>query len=203
VIVVVEGPSTAGKTTWIARHREDAPVISEDAGGFPAGVASGQLAVADYWAEVNASRWAMAVEAEHRAQIVLCDTDPFKLHYAWSLWRTGHASGSQWRAAREANRRMFAESRLGVADMILVSIPDPVILAQHKARDSRRTRRNFDLHRQLSEPLREWYHAVSLLDPLRVHWSHPDESIHSLTALGTRSPRTGSEVYEKLLSHLP
>ena len=203
MIVVVEGPSAAGKTTWIARYRDDAPVINEDAGGAPVDATSGELAAADHWAQVNANRWEMAVEAEHHAQLVLCDTDPFKLHYTWSLWRVGRASGSEWRAAREASRRMFAVGRLGVADLILVSIPDPDVLARRKASDSSRARRNFELHKQLSEPLREWYHAVSRLDPLRVRWSLPDESIHGLALLGTRSPRTGTEVYEKLISLLP
>ena len=34
VIVVAEGPSVAGKTTWIARHRGDPAVICDDAGGI-------------------------------------------------------------------------------------------------------------------------------------------------------------------------
>jgi hypothetical protein len=203
VIVVVEGPSAAGKTTWIVSHRDDAPVISEDVGGAQVVPASGEHDLAGYWAQVNASRWAMAVQAERRAEIVLCDTDPVKLHYAWSLWRAGHATGTEWRAAREANRRMFAAGCLGVADLILVSIPDPDVLAQRKVSDSSRTRRNFDLHRRLREPLREWYSAVSQLDPYRVRWSLPDEDIHSFTPLGIRTPRTGTEIYETLLSLLP
>jgi hypothetical protein len=203
VIVVVEGPSAAGKTTWIARNRGAAPVISEDAGRVRAGTACGDLPVAERWAQVNAGRWAMAVEAERRAPIVLCDTDPFKLHYAWCLWRIGHASAGEWRAARDASRRMFAAGRLGIADVILVSIPDPDVLARRKAADPSRTRRNFELHRQLSEPLREWYHAVGHLDPGRVCWSLPGDNIYDLFRLGTRNPRSGTEIYDKLLSLLP
>ena len=98
---------------------------------------------------------------------------------------------------------MFAADRLGVADVILVTIPEPAVLSQRKAGDSTCTRRNFELHRQLAEPLREWYHAVSQLGPSRVHWSLPLSGIHGLTALGNRSPRTGTEIYEELLSLLP
>jgi hypothetical protein len=134
---------------------------------------------------------------------VLCDTDPFKLHYAWSLWRAGHASASEWRAAREANRRMFAAGRLGMADVILVSIPELEVLTRHRSSDSSRARRNFELHGQLGEALREWYQAVSQLDPPRVRWSFPDAGIRGLAALGARTPRSGAEVYESLISLLP
>jgi hypothetical protein len=142
MIVVVEGPSAAGKTTWIAGHRQDMAVITEDAGGA-------------------------------------------------------------WRAAREANRRMFTAGRLGIADLILVRIPDLDVLDQRKVGDPHRTRRNFELHRQLGEPLREWYQAVSRLDQHRVRWELPEEGIGGLTEPGIRNPRTGTEVYERLLSVLP
>ena len=29
--------------------------------------------------------------------MAICDSDPFKLHYTWSLWRTGHARLTYWR----------------------------------------------------------------------------------------------------------
>ena len=90
LIIVVEGPSAAGKTTWIARHRAGAAVIAEYSGtGPPAG--ADVLATSRYWAEANAARWAAAVDAEQRASLVLCDCDPFKLCYTWSLWRIGYS----------------------------------------------------------------------------------------------------------------
>jgi hypothetical protein len=203
VIIAVDGPSAAGKTTWIATHREQAAVIGENEGRIQIDGTASQLEPADYWAQVNARRWMMAVEAERRSQIVLCDTDPFKLNYTWSLWRAGHAPASDWRAARDASRRMFAAQRLGIADLILVRIPDQAVLAQQKAADQTRTRRNFELHRQLAEPLREWYRAVSELDAARVRWSFPATGTHGLTQLGTRYPRTGGELYDHLMDLLP
>jgi len=152
LIVVIEGPSAAGKTSWIAAHSEDALVVAEYAG--PAQVDADEIDTANYWAEANAVRWATAIQAEPCTQIVLCDTDPFKLHYTWSLWRLGHASTREWNLARDANRRMFTAGRLGIADVVLVSIPDSDALARRRASDSNRTRRNFELHKQLSEPLR-------------------------------------------------
>ena len=201
MIVVIEGPSAAGKTSWIAAHSEDALVVAEYAG--PAQVDADEIDTANYWAEANAVRWATAIQAEPCTQIVLCDTDPFKLHYTWSLWRLGHASTREWNLARDANRRMFTAGRLGIADVVLVSIPDSDALARRRASDSNRTRRNFELHKQLSEPLREWYGAISQLDPRRVCWSFPDAGLSGITPLGTRSPRSGTEAFDNLMTLLP
>ncbi len=175
LIVVVEGPSAAGKTTWIARHRDDAAVIGEITPDQPAAGLESIEAVADYWAHVNAGRWAMAVEAEQQSKIVLCDTDPFKLHYARCLWRAGYATVSEWRAARDANRKLFVAQRLGIADLILVSIPDESILATRRLADSV----------QLAEPLRDWYQAVSQLDSTRVSWALPTGGLAFLDNSGS------------------
>jgi hypothetical protein len=42
---------------------------------------------------------------------VACDTDPFKLHWAWSLWIEGLASRAYWDACRELSRAAFADGR--------------------------------------------------------------------------------------------
>jgi hypothetical protein len=52
-----------------------------------------------------------------------------------------------------------------IADLILVEIPDQATLAARRRADPARRRRNFDLHAQLAEPLRDWYLAVEHLDP--------------------------------------
>jgi len=104
---------------------------------------------------------------------MICDTDPLKLHYVWSLWRTGHASHRQWRAELNETRQLFTKQRLGIADLILIQIPGPAVLAARRQADRTRRRRNFDLHIQLADLLRDWYHAVEQLDPPRVRWELP------------------------------
>jgi len=166
---------------------------------------AGGLATSRYWAEANAARWAAAVNAEQRAPLVLCDCDPFKLCYTWSLWRIGHTAAGEWRAARDASRRMFAANRLGVADLILVSIPDQDVLAARRHADKTRTRRNFDLHRRLAEPIREWYQAVSELDAAaeRVRWLHPPNGTDELARVGSRAHRSGTDLFDRLIALLP
>ena len=203
MIVVVEGPSAAGKTTWIAEHRDGAAVVGEAPPGAAPDRGEDPAAAAAHWAEVSATRWAAACYAEQQAGIALCDTDPFKLHYVWCLWRTGNATVRQWRAEMNACRQLFAGRRLGIADLILVSIPEPAVLTARRQADLTRRRRHFDLHAQLAEPLRDWYSAVSALEPDRVRWQLPATGISGLANLPPRIPRTGTVVFEGLMDHLP
>jgi hypothetical protein len=160
-------------------------------------------AAAAHWANVNAARWAAACQAEQQAGVALCDTDPFKLHYAWCLWQNGDATARQWRAEMNASRHLFAARRLGIADLILVSIPDPATLAARRHADTTRRRRHFDLHAKLAGPPRDWYRAVSVLDPNRVRWELPTTGIPDLCTLQSRNPRTGTAIFDALTDQLP
>jgi hypothetical protein len=202
VIVVVEGPSAAGKSTWVAAHCRPATVVGEAPRGSPPDRAIDPDAAAGHWAAISAVRWHAARQAEQQTGLAVCDTDPLKLHYVWSLWRTGHASRRQWQAELAATRQLFAQHRLGIADLILIEIPDPATLAARRRADLARRRRNFDLHAQLAGPLRDWYHAVEQLDPSRVRWELPASGIPSITT-GPRHDRTGTDAFDALISHLP
>ncbi len=125
MIIVVEGPSSAGKTTWIAAHSPPAAVIGETPRGPAPDRALDPDGAAAHWATLSAARWHAARHAEEATGIAVCDTDPLKLHYIWSLWQTGHASIRQWRAELTATRQLFARHHLGIADLILIEIPDP------------------------------------------------------------------------------
>jgi hypothetical protein len=105
--------------------------------------------------------------------IAVCDTDPLKLHYAWSLWRIGEFDEGDLRRQIVAYREAVAEGRLGFADRYCVEIPAADVLAERKVNDALRRRRNFDLHARLGEPLREWYGAIEELRPGCVVWNYP------------------------------
>jgi hypothetical protein len=204
VIVVVEGPSAAGKTTWIAQHCEPATVIAEATASVMAAAPDRhqqpQMA-AEYWAALGASRWEQAQQIERACGIAVCDGDPFKLHYMWSLWRTGHATREDWNSELEANRRAFTNGRLGLADLFLVTIPDRSTLFRRRSSDQTRRRHNFDVHVQLGAPLTDWYRAVEQLDPKRVIWQLPAEGLPK--NLAGRVPNTGMQLVEAVLRHLP
>jgi len=116
--------------------------------------------------------------------------------------RAGHAGRRQWHAELNATRQLFAQGRLGIADLILIEIPEPAALAARRQADTTRRRRNFDLHVQLAGPLRDWYHAVEQLDPPRVRWELPATGIPDTTP-GPRDYSTGTDIFDALISQLP
>ena len=110
MIVVVEGPSAAGKTTWTTRHCDPAIIVPEIAAAEAAAAPDPRehpREAAEFWVQLNCARWKQALGIEMAQGVAVCDSDPFKLHYPWSLWRTGHAHCSYWTAALEASRPVF------------------------------------------------------------------------------------------------
>ena len=172
MIVAVEGPSAAGKTSWCQRHfgddyvREYSPTGTEpDANDLDT--------QADYWTSVNSARWLEAARIEAEIGVAVCDSDPLKIHYSWCLARVGAAPVQRWTRELRAVRRAFSAGRLGLADLVLITIPDLATLQAHRDEDGSRRRHSFELHARLREPLREWYQAVDRLDPGRVCWELP------------------------------
>lgn len=202
MIAVVEGPSAAGKTSWVRRHHEQCAVWEYQSTGAEPAYSDGAHGAARSWAAANAGRWIEAVELEARRGLAVCDTDPLKLHYVWTLWRIGEIAYENWRAEVEEVRRTFGKGRLGLADLILVELPGEAALRERKEGDATRGRRNFELHVRLVEPLREWYSAVDALDPGRVWWSLPDGPL-SANTVPPRQQRTGSDLLDALFEGLP
>lgn len=170
MIVVIEGISAAGKPTWCARHAEGLTV--SEAGPL-SGVpdrATDPKGAADFWAKVNARRWAEAIALESQHGIAVCDSDPLKLHYEWSLMRIGAASEAQFDLARLAMRRMMQARRLGFADRYFVQPIGPTAARKRRDGDGTRTRRNFDLHVQLQPALLAWYRRLEEVLPGAVAW---------------------------------
>ena len=200
MIVVVEGISAAGKTSWCRRHgaghlveeaRPDGPVPDRDAD--PQGAAR-------FWIEENVRRWRLAREMEQRTGLAVCDTDPFKLHYSYGLWRIGALADVHWFFERDLNREAFAQGRLGLADLYLVSrIGADAARAQRDA-DSHRRRRNFDLHVRFGPALMDWYEAIETILPGRVVWELPADGVPAAPA---RAEGDALALFDALMARLP
>ena len=202
MIVVVEGPSAAGKTTWCRRHFPAQTVWEAPAGAAPSREDDPEQA-ARYWLQRNEQRWAAALALEMERGLAVCDTDPFKLHYAWSLLQVGELSRSAWEVEARRHRESFAAGRLGLADLLLVSIPESSALASRREGDRSRTRRHFALHARLAEPLRSWYRAIEMLDAERVVWEHPPAGLpRERLALGSRARPTDAGAIDAILEQL-
>jgi hypothetical protein len=201
VIIVVEGPSAAGKTSWIDRH-VDGPVVAEASVINPPDRMVDPLAAAIYWASVSARRWAEACSLEQTNELVVCDCDPFKLHYVWSLWMIGLVRDEQWRTELQETRSLFATHALGLADYVYIRVPTAKTLSDRARNDPTRTRSNFPVHAQLAEPLTAWYKAIARLDSNRVRWEFPSDGLPR-SGLTSRSERTGVALFDHLMSFLP
>jgi hypothetical protein len=199
VIVVVEGPSGSGKTTWCRTHGRRFALLEElpDHSTVP----TDPEAEARFWVERNVARWLQVIEREQRDGLVVVDTDPFKLHFVWTLFRTGQASQRDWELQRETAREAFRENRYALADLFLVSDIDEATLRAQRDADGTRTRGSFERHVRLREPLIRWYRAIDALEPGRVRFGLPATGLTpELLALGPRRVRSGAEVFERLLS---
>lgn len=173
MIIVVEGISACGKSRF-ATSFGDRHVVAEHGRvtGAPDRAAYPEAA-GRFWAGKNEERWRAALAAEAATGLAVCDTDPLKLHYIWSLWRIGAATETQWHAELAATRESFAAGRIGFADAYFVKRIDPEVARRQRDGDPTRTRRHFDLHVRLKEPLLAWYEAIDAVLPGRVTFDFP------------------------------
>lgn len=163
MIVAVEGPSAAGKTTWCRSAVPEYVEEYQPTGVEPDG--SDPVVQATYWTEVNADRWEQAIALEQRSGLAICDSDPLKLHYSWCLARVGAAPVSRFLSEFAAVGEAMRLKRIGFADTVLLSVPDEESLRLRKEGDLTRSRRSFELHVRLREPLEEWYETLERLRP--------------------------------------
>jgi hypothetical protein len=201
VIVVVAGPSGAGKTTWCRTHGERFALLEElpDHSTVPS---DGEARVR-FWVERNVSRWRQVMQRERDDGLVVVDTDPFKLHYVWTLWRSGQCSEREWDLLRERTREEFAAERYALADLFLVADIDEATLRQQRERDTTRTRGSVERHAALRDSLLRWYRAIDDLEPGRVRFGLPQAGLtQDLLAVGPRKVRSGAELFQRLLDRL-
>lgn len=196
MIIAVEGPSAAGKTT-LCRELADTFIAEYQPTGIEPDGKDSQVH-AYYWANVDSTRWDSARVLESETGLAVCDSDPLKLHYSWCLARIGADSVERFELEKDLVREAVVEKRIGFADAVLVAYPDLETLTEHKTRDLTRQRRSFELHAQLTEPLHEWYTALEAVDPGHVYGWNAD--IH---ALPRRERRYDATLLDDLLSQLP
>ncbi len=209
MLIVIEGTSAAGKTTWCRRFAEGHALFEGEPSAPPEPPGASDPDPADpdgvsrYWIDANAWRWTVACEMSEKLGWVVCDTDPFKLHWTWTLWTGGLASSAYWEASREFSRSAFANGTLGLADLILFADLDPQTLCRQKANDPTRTRSRHEMHLRIAPALKRWYSAIAAIDPDRVQFRLPADGLQAEhLALGPRPVRSGTALFDRLMSEL-
>ena len=207
MIVVIEGISAAGKTTfarqfgrhWIPEFPEqgEAPRLSD-----PAEVQ------ASYWVEHNVRRFQAALEAEAEHGFAVCDTEPWKSHFDWSMARAGFRTMDVFEAAIPIVSEAILGRRLGFGGRYYVKPIAPLTARAQKDGDTTRTRRNFEMHLALQPHLLEWFDVLSEVLPDRVFFGFPDyEELHAELSVTVRadadSRRFDVSVLSELVQRLP
>jgi hypothetical protein len=173
MIVVIEGISACGKSSWCSSHA-NGHVVAENARNDAPDRASAPAEAVAFWVHRNLDRWQSAIEIDSATGLAICDTDPLKLHYTWCLWKIGEATEVNWRLELAATREVFARKQIGFADLYYIRIIEPAVARQRKQTDLTRSRRNFELHVRLQPALIDWYEALRAVLPGQVFFGFPD-----------------------------
>jgi hypothetical protein len=100
MLVVVEGIGAAGKTTCCQRHAAHRTIPETGPCDDAPDPALDPVGAARFWVEQGARRWMAARAMERSSGIAVCDTDPLKLHYVWSLGQRHSRAALHYRRAR-------------------------------------------------------------------------------------------------------
>jgi len=201
MLIVVEGISAAGKTTWCREHANDFTVPETGPRSDAPDAAVDPVEAARFWMAESERRWQAACAIERSRGVAVCDTDPIKLHYPWSLWQIGVAAEEVWQAQRVAMRDAVAGGRIGFADVYLVKPIDPQRARRQRDADPTRARRNFERHVKLLAPLATWYRALEKVLPGAVRWELPEDG---LAGIQGQRDRSGGElqIFDRMMDML-
>ncbi len=207
MIVVVEGISAAGKSTYAGRFGEAHWVPEFEAYGRVPTAEEPAADRAAYWAEHNVRRFQAALAAERDHGFAICDTEPMKTHFTWCRARAGFTSTEEFDCAVPIVRQAIAARRLGFGDRYLVKRIDPEVARAQKEGDVTRRRRNFDMHLALQPHLMDWFTALSEVLPGRVQFDWPDRD-EFLAEPKNKAPeenprRFDVSVFDALIERLP
>ncbi|MBT8431538.1 MAG: hypothetical protein KJP27_03500 [Altererythrobacter sp.] len=207
MIIVVEGISAAGKTTYSRRFGEKHCVPEFEAEGQVPGAADAPRVHAEYWLQHNIRRFKAALAIEARHGFAICDTEPFKSHFDWCMARAGFKTMDVFNEAMPLARKAIVAGEIGFADRYLVKHIEADVARAQKEGDKTRRRRRFDMHLALQPHLMDWFEALASVMPERVcfHWPAPENLMrHIQNKTPEENPRRFDDsVLDDLLDRLP
>jgi len=180
MIIAIEGPSAAGKTTWCRTHSshswvEEAPchIAAPDLYADPADVGR-------FWVDYNAANWQRALELEGEHGIAVCDGDPFHLYFAWSLWKSGALERKLFDIESKLYRDAFEQQRMGFVDLVLwLEAPEDELRRRAQA-DTLRKRKRHEIYLALVPSMKAWFAARGEILPGSVRQLNGDFRLEEL-----------------------
>jgi hypothetical protein len=199
MIVVMEGPSAAGKTTWCRTHCPDLLVENASENLAAPDLYDQPQAVAHFWVEFNVQRWQTALQIEKQKGIAVCDGDPLHPHFSWALWKAGLLTRNLFDAELPLYRLGIEEGRIGFADLVLwreVSLEE---LRRRAKSDSTRRRRRHELYLSMIPGMKIWFAARKRVLPGTVREWSDQFHIEGLRAFPSLSCRYDSTVLDSMV----
>lgn len=159
MIVAIEGPSAAGKTTWCRTHCRDLWVEETAANIVAPDVYDDPAEVGRFWVDHAIANWQRALEIERDRGVAVCDGDPFHLYFAWALWKSGALDRKLFDIESEFYRTAFEQMQIGLVDLVLwLDVPLEELRRRAKADRSRRRKRH-EMYLALTPWMEIWFDA--------------------------------------------
>lgn len=194
MLIVIEGQSAVGKTTFLAPLPPE-QVVAEEVLQIPA--SAGPLEALPYGVELNTRRWKRLVEAEARYGRAYADSDPLKLYYGFALVSVGELPREVFDEGWRLSAQAVAERKQGLVDHVVFLSAPPEKLAERKSGDASRRRGKFALHVRLGPAMEAYYAALERLRPGTVRWMDASGDIRGdATTLLTDLQSRGYERYD-------
>ncbi len=185
MIIAIEGPSAAGKTTWCREHCphpwvEEAPyhIAAPDLYADPADVAC-------FWVHHNSGNWQRALELEREHGVAVCDGDPFHLYFAWSLWKSGALDKKLFAVERELYREACERQQMGFVDRVFWLEASEDELRRRAKGDTVRKRKRHEIYLALVPWMKRWFAARETLMPGSVRAISGDAKWEELAGRST------------------
>ncbi len=198
MILAIEGPSAAGKTTWCQTHCANS-WVQEAPYHIPApDLYADPTEVGQFWVKHNAASWQHALELEREHGVAVCDGDPFHLYFAWSLWKAGALDGTLFEVERKLYTEAFEARQVGFVDLVLwLEAPDDELRRRAK-NDNNRRRKRHEIYLSLVPWMKTWFDARERLLPASVLPLCTDLGLEQLPAVAL-SQRYDVDVLEKMM----
>jgi deoxyadenosine/deoxycytidine kinase len=169
MIVAIEGPSAAGKTTWCRSHYPHR-CVEEAAENIAApDFYADPAIVGQFWVNHAVANWHRALVCERKHGIAVCDGDPFHLYFSWSLWKSGARAETLFEIESELYRSAFEKEQLGFVDHVLWLEAPMDELRRRAQADSTRRRKRHEMYLALVPWMKAWFQEREQILPGTVH----------------------------------
>ncbi len=201
MIVAIEGPSAAGKTTWCRTHFPHSCVEGAAENIAAPDLYADSAEVGQFWVNYAVENWRRALAIERERGLAVCDGDPFHLYYSWALWKSGVLTKTLFEVEWELYRSAFEKEQIGFVDHVLwLGVPTNELRRRAKS-DPARRRKRYEVYLGLVPWMKAWYAAREQFLPGTVHALTGRALLEELTA-GSPSLRYDTALMDGMLGRL-